>query len=126
MESSNFMMCLLIPGREECSGIDFDVFLEPLVDELQELWLGVSMFDTLSRKYFDLHAAEIWCIHDYPALSTMSGRVTRGYYACVHCDKDPCSRRIRNKICYVGHQRCLPHDHAWRKEKDYVGQIENY
>jgi hypothetical protein len=52
MESSNFMMCLLILGREECSGIDFDVFLEPLVDKLQELWLSVSTFDALSRKYF--------------------------------------------------------------------------
>jgi hypothetical protein len=52
------------------------------------------------------------------------GRVTRGYYACVHCDKDPCSRRIRNKICYVGHRRWLPHDHPWRKKKDYDGQIE--
>jgi hypothetical protein len=125
MESSNFMMCLLIPGWEECSGIDFDVFLEPLADELQELWLGVSMFDSLRRKYFDLHVAVIWCIHDYPALSMMSGIVTGGHYACVHSDKDPCSRRIRNKICYVGHRRWLPHDHPWRKKRDYDGQIEN-
>jgi hypothetical protein len=124
MEPSNFMMCLLIPGQEECSGKDFDVFLEPLVDELQELWLGVSTFDALSRKYFNLHAVVIWCIHDYPALSTLSGRVTRRYYTCVHCDKDRCSRRIRNKIFYVGHRRWLPHDHPWRKKKDYDGQIE--
>jgi hypothetical protein len=124
MEPSNFMMCLLIPGREECSGKDFDVFLEPLVDKLQELWLGVSTFNALSRKYFDLHATVIWCIHDYPALIMLSGRVTRGYYAYVHCDKDPCSRRIRNKICYVGHRRWLPHDHPWRKKKDYDDQIE--
>jgi hypothetical protein len=33
---------------------------------------------------FALHAAVIWCIHDYPALSMFSGRVTRGYYlVCV-------------------------------------------
>jgi rubrerythrin len=124
MEQSNFMLCLLIPGRE-CPGKDFDVFLEPLVDELQELWLGVSTFDALSRKDFNLHAAVIWCIHDYPGLSTLSSRVTRGYYACVHCDKDPCSRRIRNKICCIGHRCWLPHDHPWRKKKDYDGQIEN-
>jgi hypothetical protein len=48
MEPSNFMLCLLVPGQEECSGKDFDVFLEPLVDELKELWLGVSTFDALS------------------------------------------------------------------------------
>jgi hypothetical protein len=58
-----------------------------------------------------------------PALRTLSGRVTRGYYACVHCDNDPCSRRIR-KICYVGHRRWLPHDHPRGEKKDYDGQIE--
>jgi len=42
----------------------------------------------------------------------------------VHCDKDPCSRRIRNKICYIGHRRWLLLDHPWRKRKDFDGQIE--
>jgi hypothetical protein len=83
IEQSNFMMGLLIPGRE-CPGKDFDVFLEPLIEELQELWKGVPAFDALSEKMFALHAAVIWCIHDYPALSMFSGRVTRGYYlVCV-------------------------------------------
>jgi hypothetical protein len=58
----NFMMCLLIPSQEECLRKDFDVFLEPLDDELQELWLVVSTFDALSKKCFDLHVAVIWCI----------------------------------------------------------------
>ena len=123
MDQSNFMMCLLIPGKE-CPGKDFDVFLEPLIDELQNLWSGVPTLDALTGKQFDLHAAVIWCIHDYPALSTLSGRVTRGYYACVHCDKNPCSRRIRNKICYIGHRRFLPMDHPWRKHKIFDGTHE--
>jgi len=38
------MMCLLIPGK------DFDVLLEPLVEELLDLWKGVSTFDVVSRK----------------------------------------------------------------------------
>jgi len=101
VEQSNFIMVLLIPGRE-CPGKDIDVFLEPLVEEFLELWKGVPIVDALSEKKFDLHAIVIWCIHDYPALSTLSGRVTRGYYACVHCDKKPCSKRIRSKICYIG------------------------
>jgi hypothetical protein len=92
-------MGLLIPGPS-CPGKDLDVFLEPLIEELQQLWKGVSTFDALSGKDFDLHAIVIWCIHDYPALSTLLGRVTKGYYACVHCDKNPCSRRIK-KIRYA-------------------------
>ena len=89
------------------------------------LWKGVSTFDASNGKKFDLHVAVIWCIHDYPALSTLSGRVTRGYYACVHCDKSPCSRRIRNKICYIGHRRYLARDHPWRKKKWFDGKDEN-
>ncbi|WVZ83931.1 LOW QUALITY PROTEIN: hypothetical protein U9M48_031025 [Paspalum notatum var. saurae] len=94
MEQSNFMMGLLILGRE-CPGKDIDVFLEPLIEELLEFWKGVRTIDALTEKSFVLHAAVIWCIHDYPALSTLSGRVSRGYYACVRCDKNPCSKRIR-------------------------------
>ncbi|WVZ76715.1 hypothetical protein U9M48_024667 [Paspalum notatum var. saurae] len=83
MEQSNFMMCLLIPGKESL-GKDIDLFLEPLIEELLELWRGVSILDALTGKSFDLHVAVIWCIHDYIALNTLSSRVTRGYYACVH------------------------------------------
>jgi hypothetical protein len=100
------------------------VFLEPLIDELQELWKGVPTFDALSGKKFGLHAVVIWCIHDYPGLGTLLARVTRGYYACVSCDKNPCSRKIRNKVCYIGHHRFLARDHLWRKRKDFDGQIE--
>jgi len=116
-------MGLLIPGRA-CLGKDIDVFLELLIEELLELWKGVSTLDALTGKKFNLHAAVIWCIHDYPALSTLSGRVTRGYYACVYCDKNPCSKRIRNKICYIGHRRFLASDHAWRRRKVFDGKVE--
>ena len=81
-------------------------------------------FDASNGKKFDLHAAVIWCIHDYPALSTLSGRVTGGYYACVRCDKNPCSKRLRSKICYIGHRRFLPMEHPWRRKKYFDGQIE--
>ena len=36
MDQSNFMMSLLIPGPES-PGKDFDVFMEPLVEELLQL-----------------------------------------------------------------------------------------
>jgi len=123
MEQSNFMMGLLIPGPT-CPGKDMDLFLQPLIEELLDLWKGVPTYDALTRKSFDLHAVVLWCIHDYPALSTLSGRVTRGYYACVRCDKNPCSRRLRNKICYIGHRRFLPSDHVWRTKKFFDGQTE--
>jgi hypothetical protein len=35
------MMALLIPGSSSPSK-DFDIFMEPLVEELQQLWKGVG------------------------------------------------------------------------------------
>ena len=82
------MMVLLIPGPSS-PGKDFDVFLKHLVDDLLELWKGVDAYDAKTEKSFKLHATVLWCIHDYPTLSTLSGRTTKGYFACIHCDKDP-------------------------------------
>jgi hypothetical protein len=67
MEQSNFMMSLLIPGHE-LPGKDFNVFLEPLMEELQLLWKGVDTVDALLEaqdKMFSLKATVLWCIHDY-------------------------------------------------------------
>ena len=48
MDQSNFMMALLIPGRSS-PGKDFDVFMQPLVEELLKLWHGVLTYDALSH-----------------------------------------------------------------------------
>jgi hypothetical protein len=101
------MMALLIPGPT-CPGKDFDVFLEPLIEVLLEIWKDVRTYDARTRKPFKICAVVLWCIHDYLALSTLSGRTTKGYYACIHCDKHPLSYRLRSKIGYFGHFRFLP------------------
>ncbi|XP_066334495.1 uncharacterized protein [Miscanthus floridulus] len=62
-------------------GKDFDLFLEPLIEELLDLWKGVSTYDACTGRKFNLHAAVLWCIHDFPALSTLSGRTTKGSMA---------------------------------------------
>lgn len=119
MDQSNLMLALLIPGPKS-PGKNFDIFLEPLVDDLLELWTGVRTYDALSGKMFTLHAAVLWCIHDYPALSTLSGRTTRGYFACLHCDKHPLSVALRNKIGYIGHYRFLPRGHRLRRNNEFA------
>jgi hypothetical protein len=70
---------------------------------------------------------QFWCIHDYPALSTLSGWVTKGYFSCVCFDKDPCSRRLKKKICCIGHHHFLPIDHPRiRKRANFDGTVENW
>ena len=115
MDQLNFMLCLLIPGKSS-PGKDFDLFMEPLYDDLHALWNGVRIYDAFQNGMFDLRAAALWCIHDYPACSTMSGRTTKGYAACMYCDKEPLSKSIKNKLCYIAHHRFLRYNHRLRGE----------
>ena len=108
--------CLLIPGPKYPRK-DFNVFLESLIEELLQLWSGVMTYDAASRTKFNLHVAVLWGINDYTALGTLSGQSTKGYYACVHCDKNSLSQRLKNKLAYIGHRHYLPKDHDWRKPK---------
>ena len=101
------MIALLILGLSS-PGKDFDVFLEPLVEDLLELWNGGRTYYALIRKTISLHATVLCCIHDYPALSTLSGRTIKSYFACIHCDKNPLSYGLRRKIEYFGHYHFLP------------------
>ena len=60
MDQSNFTMAVLISGLES-PGKDFDIFMEPLVEDLLELWAGVpDTHDALTPgKTFTLRAAII-------------------------------------------------------------------
>ena len=103
MQESNFMMALLIP-KPKLLRKDFDLFFfEPLIEDLLDLW-----------KTFSLCVAGLWCIPNYPALSTFLGRTTKGYFACIHCDKDPLSYGLSSKIGYFGHYLFLPNGHPLR------------
>ena len=86
---------------------------------------GAETYDALTGEPFNLHAAFLWSIHDYPRLATLSGHSTRGYHACVPCDVDPCSEPLKNKIGFVGHRRFLPTNHPYRRSKLFNGKAES-
>ena len=57
MKRSSFMLSLLIPGPTSPEN-DIDAYLQPLVEELKELWdVGVKTFDVFSKKSFQMHVA---------------------------------------------------------------------
>ena len=112
------MMSLLIPGPRS-PGNDIDVYLRPLVDELNELWSeGVETYDTFAGQTFRLHAAVLWTINDFPAYGNLSGWSTKGKLACPTCGIETCSLSLKHgrKTCYMGHRRFLPSDHSWRRK----------
>ena len=111
-------MALLILGPT-CPGKDFDVFLEPFVEDFLDLWVDVCAYDA------NLCAAALWCFHDYPALSTLSRRTTKGYFVCTHCDKHPISYVLRSKIGYFGHYHFLPKGHRMRRNNEFAGLYDS-
>nr|KAJ0194332.1 hypothetical protein LSAT_V11C800438730 [Lactuca sativa] len=124
MNDASFMMSLLIPGKDSPEK-DIDVYLRPLVDELNVLWEnGVETYDSEFRCAFNMRATVIWTINDFPAYN-LSGWSTSGYMTCPICNEDAPSIRLQNKIGYVGHRRFLPHDHPWRNARDFNGKKED-
>jgi hypothetical protein len=124
MKEPFMMMSLLIPGRNS-PGKDIDVYLRPLINELKDLWeFGVRTYDAYKKKYFQLHAAIMWTINDFPAYGDLSGWSTKGYLACPVCNNETPHRKLRNKICYMYHRRFLPEHHIWRRSRLFDGQPE--
>ncbi|XP_050941518.1 uncharacterized protein LOC127149700 [Cucumis melo] len=124
MKESNFFMSLLVPGPKS-PGKELDVYLQPLIDELKELWNnGVRTFDCTDEEYFRLHACLLWTINDFPAYSDLSGWSTKGYQACPTCKEDTSSFGIKGKISFMGHRRYLSSDHIWRRSRQHDGKFE--
>ncbi|XP_019185969.1 PREDICTED: uncharacterized protein LOC109180715 [Ipomoea nil] len=61
-----FLTCI-IPGPKNPKA-KFDVYLQPLIDELQLLWeTGVLTYDASLKQNFMMRAALMWTINDFPA-----------------------------------------------------------
>ncbi|KAH0747692.1 hypothetical protein KY285_009349 [Solanum tuberosum] len=128
MKQENFILSMLIPGPES-PGDAIDVYLQPLIEELKELWeTDVKTFDASSRQNFMLHASLLWTINDFPAYENLSGWSTKGKLACPCCNKETPSIWLKNgnKQCYMRHRRFLPRIHKWRNDKDsFAGTKEH-
>ena len=73
MKQSSFLLSMIIPGKK-APGNDIDVYLQPLIHELLDLWTnGVEAYDSHDKQLFNLRAALMWTISDFPSLGTLSG-----------------------------------------------------
>jgi hypothetical protein len=91
------MLCLLIPTKLSLTGLNIDVFIQPLVDELQQLWsrIGVLTRDaraTMGMAYFNMRLVFMWTLHDFPAYGLISGPTTKGFKGCPMCGPHTISR----------------------------------
>ncbi|KAL4347510.1 hypothetical protein GQ457_17G000020 [Hibiscus cannabinus] len=128
MKQSNFILSLLISGPKG-PGNNIDVYMQPLVAELHELWeVGVETFDAATNKTFQLRAALMWTINDFPAYANLSGWSTRGEYACPCCGYSTASKWLKHsrKFCYMCHRRWLEPNHRFRTDKHSFDGTEEY
>ena len=117
------MLCLLIPTKLSLTGSNVDVFMQPLVDELQQLWSRAGVATRDARAYmgmsnFNLRAVLMWTLHDFPAYGLISGLTTKGFKACPVCGPHTVSRRsriLRKNLYSNCHRRYLPQDHYFRE-----------
>jgi hypothetical protein len=95
---------MLIPGKKS-PGMNIDVFLRPLIEELKELGnTGVDCRDVKEKENFTLCAMLLWTINDFPAYAMLSGSSTKGKFACPYYHKDTNYLWLKHgkKYCYMG------------------------
>ena len=126
------MLALLIPEKQFVTSQFFDVYLEPLVEELMHLWKGVDACDVLKEvgsMTFKLRVVLLWTIHDFPGYGTVAGVAHQGYTACPVCGPDFKGEHSveLGKQTYTDTRRWLAHDDPWRSPemKDHFnGRME--
>ena len=85
MKQISFILSLVIPGPK-LPEMDINVYLQPLIEELQELWnVGVRTFDVSTKRHLIMLAQLMWTINDFPAYADLSGWPKRGVKACPYC-----------------------------------------
>lgn len=76
------MLTLLIPGPQQ-PGNSIDVYLEPLIEDLNNLWSNEELtYDAFSKNTFTLKAMLLWTISDFPAYGNLAGCKVKGKMGC--------------------------------------------
>ncbi|XP_062075072.1 uncharacterized protein LOC133779089 [Humulus lupulus] len=114
MKNEFAFLSMLIP-RPKQPGNDIDVYLEPLIDELLELWKCVYAYDASTKKFFNLKAMLLWTTNDFPAYGHLVGCATKGKYGCPICGENSNVVWLKHskKMSFCNHIRFLPQHHLY-------------
>lgn len=120
MKAEHMFLTVLVPGPDNPKN-QLDVYLQPLIAELKQLWeVGVNSYDISKKQNFQLRAALMWTISDFPAYSMLSGWGTAGRLACPHCmnETDAFTLKCSHKQSWFdNHRKFLPPDHVYRRNR---------
>ncbi|KAL1556623.1 hypothetical protein AAHA92_12218 [Salvia divinorum] len=120
MKDPYMFLTVIVPGPKNPKQ-NIDVFLQPLIAELNDLWVeGISVYDISRKQNFQLSAALMWTISDFPAYSMLSGWSTSGHRACPYCMEDSQAFSLkhgRKTSWFDCHMRFLHMNHRFRRDK---------
>ncbi|XP_073121689.1 uncharacterized protein [Henckelia pumila] len=124
MKDEVMFLSLIAPGPSNPKD-KLDVFLQPLIFELQELWYdGAATYDIHSQTNFTMRAALMWTISDFPAYAMLSGWSTAGKQACPYCMSDSEAFTLVHSgktSWFDNHRKFLPDYHRlWRKKNMFI------
>ncbi|XP_055960661.1 uncharacterized protein LOC126668629 [Mercurialis annua] len=118
MKDEFMFLTVIVPGPRNPKH-QMDIFLQPLIAELNQLWeFGVQTFDVHRRQNFQMKAALLWTINDFPAYSMLSGWSTSGRLACPHCMENTEAFTLkgsRKQSWFDCHRKFLPRGHMYRR-----------
>ena len=109
------LLTILISGPKQ-PVIDIDVFLEPLMQEMERLWRhGEQMYDAFQKEDFICRPLIFVTTNDYPALFALSGQIKEkiGCLVCldgttwVYLDAS-------KKMVYLRNRRFIKTSHKYR------------
>ncbi|WZY78038.1 hypothetical protein YC2023_024422 [Brassica napus] len=119
MKEENIMLTFLIPGPTAPSN-NIDVYLSPLIDDLNDLWNeGIVVYDLFQKENITLKIMLLWIVSDYPGLGTLAGCKVKGKQACTICGKDTPFRWLKftRKHVYLGNRKRLRPEHPYRRRR---------
>ncbi|KAK5775767.1 hypothetical protein PVK06_043706 [Gossypium arboreum] len=127
MKQSFFILSMIIPGEKGLKN-DIDIYMQPLIEELKQLWAGVETYDVLRKEKFYLRVTLLWSINDFQAYANLSGWSRKGCYACSCCAAQTCSKWLYSgkKFSYMGHHRWLDGNHIFRFQRTLFDGIEEF
>jgi hypothetical protein len=69
-----YLLLTTLISSPKQAGIDIDVFLEPLMEDMQKLWQhGVNVWDEYKKEDFNLKVIIFCTINDNPTRLTLMG-----------------------------------------------------
>ncbi|XP_021775494.1 uncharacterized protein LOC110739336 [Chenopodium quinoa] len=101
---------------------NLDVYMQPLIEELKHLWeVGAHTYDISMNQNFNLRAAILWTVSDFPAYGMLSGWATSSKKACPYCMEKSKAFWLEHgcKVSWFDcHRQFLSTDHPFRNSRN--------